>query len=42
MKTNKARELVAAGRVESLSDGHAGSLQSDASQVVRRFQELTA
>ncbi|ENH64141.1 Sterol 3-beta-glucosyltransferase [Fusarium oxysporum f. sp. cubense race 1] len=42
MKANKARELVAAGRVESLSDGQAGSMQPDAGQVVRRFQELTA
>ncbi|KAJ4050970.1 hypothetical protein NW756_003883 [Fusarium oxysporum] len=42
MKTNKARELVAAGRVESLSDGQAGSMQPDAGQVVRRFQKLTA
>ncbi|KAF5712393.1 sterol glucosyltransferase [Fusarium mundagurra] len=41
MKTNKARDAVAAGRVESLSDAEQGSMQPDAGQVIRRFQELT-
>ncbi|KAF4495235.1 sterol glucosyltransferase [Fusarium agapanthi] len=41
MKTNKARESVAAGRVESLADGEQALMPSDAGQVVRRFQELT-
>ncbi|KAF5643402.1 sterol glucosyltransferase [Fusarium tjaetaba] len=41
MKTNKARDAVAAGRVESLSEGEVAPSHPDAAQVVRRFQELT-
>lgn len=40
MKTNKARDAVTAGRVESLSDGEQGAASPDAPQVVERFQEL--
>jgi hypothetical protein len=41
MKTNEARDAVAAGLVESLSSGEQGITPLDAGEVVKRFQELT-